>query len=214
MPKLARGGDLDLDEAYGPLLDMNALMRRNIRTKTDINRNHHCEDKECGGGAPKAKCITKLHFAFCLAPVVDQDADSPAYGKVVIHGERFAVISPPGCAEHPYRAEYNLDLKDARNGRANYEIRWKKTFAAFQEERKLKLASEATKTEEMRKKTNMTAHQLQSMRARQDRMEYQRQRKAEIAATTRDILEGNVDHNSAMRHEDSSPNVLSAQSSN
>jgi hypothetical protein len=111
MPKYARGSEIDLVEAYGTLLNVQASVRRNIRTKAKMHNAHHCEDKECGGGAPKVKCIIKLHFAFCLAPVIDKDPDSPTFGQVVIHGERFAVISPSGCAEHPYTAGYNLDLK-------------------------------------------------------------------------------------------------------
>jgi hypothetical protein len=107
MPKFARNSNIDLDETYSPFLNKHAPMQCNIRTKTNMHRTHHCEDKECGGGALKAKCIAKLHFAFCLAPVVDEDFGSPTHGEVVIHGERFVVLSPQGCAEHPYHAEYN-----------------------------------------------------------------------------------------------------------
>jgi hypothetical protein len=48
MPKYARNSAIDLDDTYGAFLDIHASMRRNIRTKTDMNRTHHCEDKECG----------------------------------------------------------------------------------------------------------------------------------------------------------------------
>lgn len=106
MPKYARDSDIDLGGTYGRLLDKHSPMQRNIRTKTWMNSAHHCEDPECGGGAPKVNCILRLHFAFCLAPVVDEDPDSPTCGDVVIHGERFAVISPSGCAEHPYSADF------------------------------------------------------------------------------------------------------------
>ncbi|KAF1914202.1 hypothetical protein BDU57DRAFT_519065 [Ampelomyces quisqualis] len=188
MPKYARGSDIDLDEAYGALLDKHAPMRRNIRTKTDMHRTHHCEDKECGGAAPKAKCIIKLHFAFCLAPVVDEDSSSPTYGHVVIHGQRFAVISPQGCAEHPYRAEYNLDLKDVRNGRADYEIRWKKIFNAFQVEHQSEMQREVARMNATQKEMGMTSHQKQTLRTRQDNFEYQQQRKLDIAAKTTAFL--------------------------
>jgi hypothetical protein len=53
MPKYARDSGIDLDELYGALLDTHAPMRRNIRTKTDPHKIHHCEDKECEGSAPK-----------------------------------------------------------------------------------------------------------------------------------------------------------------
>lgn len=131
MPKYARGSEIDLVEAYGTLLNVQASVQRNIRTKAKVHNAYHCEGKECGGGASKAKCIIKLHFAFCLTPVIDKDPDSPTFGQVVIYGERFAVISPSGCAEHPYTAGYNLDLKDARNSRPKLEIRWKKIFDDF-----------------------------------------------------------------------------------
>jgi hypothetical protein len=49
------------------------------------------------------------------------------------------------------------------------------------------------KNKEIRKETNMTTHQLQLMRARQDCLESQRQRQAERAAMTRMILEGKAD---------------------
>jgi len=178
MPKFARGSDIDLDEAYGTLLnDKHAAMRRNIRTKTYMNKSHHCEDPECGGGAPKAKCITKLHFAFCLAPVVDEEPDSPTFGDVVIHGERFPMISATGCAEHPYIAEYNLDLKDARKDRAKYEIRWKKIFDSFKLEYEKGLAEKAEKAKAMKKMLGMTGHQRQTMRARLDNIDYQKRQK-------------------------------------
>ncbi|KAH3940766.1 hypothetical protein HBH53_211880 [Parastagonospora nodorum] len=188
MPKFARGGDIDLDEAYGTLLnDKHAAMRRNIRTKTYMNKSHHCEDPECGGGAPKAKCITKLHFAFCLAPVVDEEPDSPTFGEVVIHGERFPMISTTGCAEHPYIAEYNLDLKDARKDRAKYEIRWKKIFESFKLEYETSLAEKAEKAKAMKKMLGMTGHQRQTMRARLDSIEYQKRQKSEVASEKTEI---------------------------
>jgi hypothetical protein len=195
MPKYARNSDIDLDETYGALLDKHAPMRRNIRTKTDMHRTHHCEDKECGGAAPKAKCIIKLHFAFCTAPVVDNSIESPTYGKVVIHGERFAVISPQGCAEHPYRTEYNLDFKDARNDRANYEIRWKQIFDDFKAEHKANEEREADNLREMQKMMSMTGHQRQTMQAQQDNMKYQQRRQLEMANRARDIL--NDEHDTA-----------------
>jgi hypothetical protein len=193
MPKYARNSAIDLDDTYGAFLDIHAPMRRNIRTKTDMNRTHHCEDKECGGAAPKARCIVKLHFAFCLAPVVDMDVESKTYGKVVIHGERFAVISPTGCAEHPYRAEYNLDLKDARNDRANYEIRWKKIFEDFKAEHEATLKREAEQMRVMEKMMGMTGHQRQTMLARQDNMEYQQRRHLELANRAAVILNNKED---------------------
>jgi hypothetical protein len=193
MPKYARNSDIDLDETYGALLDKHAPMRRNIRTKTDMHRTHHCEDKECGGAAPKLKCIIKLHFAFCAAPVVDNNFESPTYGKVVIHGERFAVISPQGCAEHPYRAEYNLDFKNARNDRTNYEIRWKQIFDDFKTEHEANQEREAENLREMQMMMGMTGHQRQTMQARQDNLKYQQRRQLEIANRVRDILDDEQD---------------------
>jgi hypothetical protein len=193
MPKYARNSDIDLDETYGSLLDKHAPMRRNIRTKTDMHRTHHCEDKECGGAAPKLKCIIKLHFAFCTAPVVDNNIESPTYGKVVIHGERFAVISPQGCAEHPYRAEYNLDFKNARNDRASYEIRWKQIFDDFKAEHEANQEREAEYLREMQKIMGMTGHQRQTMQARQDDLKYQQRRQREMANRATYILDGGQD---------------------
>jgi hypothetical protein len=181
MPKYARDSAIDLDELYGALLDTHAPMRRNIRTKTDMHKVHHCEDKECGGVAPKSKCITRLHFAFCLGPVVDEDTQSSTYGEVVIHGQRFAVISPSGCAEHPYHAEYNLDLKDARNGRANYEIRWKKTFDNFKARHDANRKRDADQLRAMQMMMGVTRHQRQTMLARQNNNEYQHRRQLDIA---------------------------------
>lgn len=188
MPKFARGSDINLDEAYGALLnDKHAAMRRNIRAKTYMNKSHHCEDPECGGGAPKAKCITKLHFAFCLAPVVDGEPDSSTFGEVVLHGERFPMISTTGCAEHPYIAEYNVDLKDARKDRAKYEIRWKKIFDSFKLEHMKGLAEKAEKAKAMKKMLGMTGHQRQTMRARLDNIEYQKRQKLENASEKSEV---------------------------
>ena len=86
MPKFARDSEIDLQEAYDSVIDKSAVLMRNIRTKVNMRKTHHCEDRECGGGAPKIRCLTDLHFAFCLAPVVDGDPDSPTFGEVVIHG--------------------------------------------------------------------------------------------------------------------------------
>jgi hypothetical protein len=63
--------------------DKRVATMRNIRTKAPMHRVHHCEDPECGGTAPKLKCVHKLHFAWCLAPVVDEDPESPTFDEVV-----------------------------------------------------------------------------------------------------------------------------------
>jgi hypothetical protein len=107
-----------------------------------------------------------------IASVVDEDPDSPTCGDVVIHGERFAVISPCGRAEHPYSADFNLDIKDALKGRANYEIRWKKIFKSCKAEHKAEMARKAEQLEAMHKILGMTGHQRQTMRARLDNLQY------------------------------------------
>jgi hypothetical protein len=188
MPKYARDSDIDLDEAYGGLIDKHSRIQRNIRTKTWMNSAHHCEDLECGGGAPKTKYILKLHFAFCLAPGVDEDPDSPTCGDVVIHDERFAVISPSGCAEHPYGADFNLDLKDARKGRANYEIRWKKIFDDFKTEHKAEMAQKAAQLEMMQKMVGTTGRQRQTMQTRLENLQHPQRQQVRAAARPEMLL--------------------------
>jgi hypothetical protein len=50
---------------------------------------------------------------------------------VVICGQQFAVISSAGCADHPYKNDFNLDIKNARNNVPEYEITYPKIFADF-----------------------------------------------------------------------------------
>ncbi|KAH7086457.1 hypothetical protein FB567DRAFT_603493 [Paraphoma chrysanthemicola] len=189
MPRYLRGSEIDLEEAYGPLLDKTAHLSRNIRTGMLMSRTHHCEDPECGGRAPSRKCILRGHVAFCLAPVVDRDHTSKTFNEVTIHGERFAVISPQGCAEHHYTDGYNVDIKDARNGRHNFPIIWKKRLEEFRAQHEADIALEAEKREAMHKRLGMTGHQRQTMYARQDREEYLRRRDAGIADLMRDGME-------------------------
>jgi len=68
------------------------------------------------------RCVSALHFCWCLAPVVDKDKRSDTYDEVVICGQRFQCISPKGCAVHPYLAGYNLDVKNARNNYPNVKV--------------------------------------------------------------------------------------------
>lgn len=185
MPKFARDSEIDLQEAYDSAIDKSAVLMRNIRTKVNMRKTHHCEDRECGGGAPKIRCLTDLHFAFCLAPVVDGDPDSPTFGEVVIHGERFAVLSPEGCAEHQYTDEFNLDLKDARNGRAHCEVRWKKIFESFKAEHLAEKKREAEREAFEQKQQGMTKHQRRTMLARRDNDEYKQQQQLEAARKAR-----------------------------
>ncbi|KAF2033128.1 hypothetical protein EK21DRAFT_59261 [Setomelanomma holmii] len=187
MPKYSRGSEINLDEAYGPLLNDNAATLRNIRTGASMTRVHHCGDSECGEVAPKLTCIRKGHLAFCLAPVVDKDAASPTYGEVVIHGERFAVLSPQGCAEHRYTDDFNLDIKDARNGPPDFPIRWKQRFKDAEEEHETDKAKEAEEREATQKLRGMTGHQRQVMHARQDKEQYLRRREVEIVDMIRDV---------------------------
>ncbi|KAH7080141.1 hypothetical protein BKA63DRAFT_590547 [Paraphoma chrysanthemicola] len=186
MPRYLRGSEIDLDEAYGPLLNKNTHLSRNIRTGMSMSRTHHCEDPECGGKAPSRKCILRGHFAFCLAPVVDRDHTSTTFNEVTIHGERFAVLSPQGCAEHHYTDGYNVNIKDARNGRHNFPIVWKKRLEGFRAQHEAEIAYEAEKREAMHKRLGMTGHRRQTMHARHDREEYLRRRDAEIADLMRD----------------------------
>jgi hypothetical protein len=184
MPKYTRGSEVDLDEAYSDLLNRHAPARRNIRTKTTMHSAHHCSDPDCGGSALKMKCIMKLHFAFCLAPMVDEDPSSSAFGKVVIHGERFMVISPTGCAEHPYTTGYNLDLKDARNDRLNNKVLWKGIFAEFEAKHRAHKEHRAGKSKAAHMQNSIIEHQIRTMQTQQDNMEYQQTRHLTVETET------------------------------
>jgi hypothetical protein len=195
MPRYLRGSEIDLDEAYGALLDQNAPLQRNIRTGISMSRIHHCEDPECGGRAPKLKCILRGHIAFCLAPVIDQDPTSGTFGEVTIHGERFAVLSAQGCGEHHYTDGFNVDIKDARNGRPNFPIRWKQRIKDFKAQYEAEAALEAMKREAMQKQLGMTGHQRQTRQARQDREEHLRRREVEVARIVRECSDSKLESN-------------------
>lgn len=80
---------------------------------------------------------------------------------------------------------FDLDLKDARKGRAKYEIRWKKIFESFEAEHKVEMLRKAEQLEAMQKMLGMTEHRRQTMRARLDNVGHQRQ---QVEITSRSDL--------------------------
>ncbi|KAG9188052.1 hypothetical protein G6011_01975 [Alternaria panax] len=188
MPNYARQSTLDLDEMYGNYIknDNNVAIMRNIRTKEKMNSAHHCEDKECGG-SPSMRCLSALHFCWCLAPIVDEDKKSDTYGQVVICGQRFQCISPKGCAKHPYLEGFNIDIRDARNGYPTTDIKWKPMFGAFKAEHDATFANDAEQQELSRKWEGTSEPQKQRQQKLQDQAAFQRRRKEERAAGRQDI---------------------------
>ncbi|CAN9315934.1 unnamed protein product [Alternaria sp. RS040] len=188
MPNYARQSALDLDEIYGSYVknESNIAMMRNIRTKEKMNSAHHCEDKECGR-SPSMRCVSALHFCWCLAPVVDKDKRSDTYGQVVVCGQRFQCISPKGCARHPYLEGFNIDIRDARNGYPTTEVRWKLIFELFKTEYDAALADNAEQQELSREWDGMTDHQKRRQRKLQDQAAFQRRREQERTAGRQEI---------------------------
>ena len=80
-----------------------------------------------------------------------------------------------GCAEHQYTDEYNLDLKDARNGRAHFEVRWKRIFESFKAEHDAQVKRRAEEEALEQKQQGMTKHQRRTMLARRENDEYKQQ---------------------------------------
>ncbi|KAI4957857.1 hypothetical protein J4E86_004997 [Alternaria arbusti] len=187
MPNYARQSSLDLDEIFGQYIknDSNAAMMRNIRTKERMSSAHHCEDKECGGG-PSMRCVSALHFCWCLAPVIDMDKKSDTYDEVVICGQRFQCISPKGCAVHPYLAGYNLDVKNARNNYPNVKVEWKAIFESFKAEHDAAVANKTEQQELVRKEKEMTEPQKNRYRKLQDRAAFQRSLEKELGVDQED----------------------------
>ncbi|RYN22244.1 hypothetical protein AA0112_g9875 [Alternaria arborescens] len=202
MPNYARQSALDLDEMYGSYAknESNIATMRNIRTKekmnsavsdrnwrssheeiTELQTQHHCEDKECGG-SPSMRCVSALHFCWCLAPIVDKDKKSDTYGQVVVCGQRFQCISPKGCARHPYLEGFNIDIRDARNGYPATEVRWRLIFELFKTEHDAALANNAEQQELSRDWEGMTDHQKRRQRKLQDQAVFQRRCEQERAA--------------------------------
>ena len=106
----------------------------------------------------------------------------------VIHGERFSVMTVNGCDQHPYIADYNREVKEARKGRSNIEIRWKQSLQDFKANYEAAKRREAEKLEALQKRVGMTGHQRRTMLARQDDMEYQQRKEREAAGKASDIL--------------------------
>ncbi|KAF2820313.1 hypothetical protein CC86DRAFT_412188 [Ophiobolus disseminans] len=208
MPKYGRYSDIDLEEAYGGLLDRKSAMLNNIRTQTWMHSSHHCEDTECGGSAPKASCIHRLHVAWCLAPVVDKDQALPTYNEVVICGARFSVRAVTGCAEHPFIADYNRNVKDARNGRPNLGIRWKKIFQDFKAKHEADKARETEKLEALQKRMGMTGHQRRTIQVRQDDLKYRQQKERRAAERVGDVLKVKRDTAEAGDAQNPRPSLL------
>ncbi|CAN9218489.1 unnamed protein product [Alternaria alternata] len=188
MPNYARQSALDLDEIYGSYVknESNIAMMRNIRTKEKMNSAHHCEDKECGG-SPSMRCVSALHFCWCLAPIVDKDRKSDTYGQVVVCGQRFQCISPKGCAKHPYLKGFNIDIRDARNGYPTTEVKWKLIFEVFKTEYDAVLADNAEQQELSREWEGMTDHQKRRQRKLQDQAAFQRRCEQERTAGRQEI---------------------------
>ena len=182
MPTPLRRGLIDADDLYGDLLknDKHAHRRSNLRTKATMTRAHKCGDKECGHVPYTRECITKLHIAWCPAPKVDDNPKSATYNQVVMCGQQFAVISPSGCADHPYKNGFNLDIKDARNDVTGYEIQYKKVFAEFKIHHDAKMATKAKNQSMLQRRVAMSEHQMKSMANRQEQMEFRKAR--ELAA--------------------------------
>lgn len=157
-----------------------------------MHSTHHCEDKE-HNGAPTYQCIPKLHVAYCPAPVIDKDPESETYGQVVICGERFKVLSPKGCAQHPYSDGFNLDFKNARNDRPKFEIRYKKIFENFKVEHAEELACMAKKREALQMRANMSEPQKQRLRAQQDKAAYEKACQLEATRRRELIQQGRLD---------------------
>jgi len=131
------------------------------------------------------RCVSALHFCWCLAPVIDKDKNSDTYNKVVICGQRFQCISPKGCAVHPYLAGYNLDVKNARNNYPNVEIEWKAIFESFKAEHD---ATVADKTEEqlLKKEEEMNPHQKKRYRKLQDQAAFRKSLEKELGVDQED----------------------------
>jgi hypothetical protein len=128
------------------------------------------------------RCVSALHFCWCLAPIVDKDRKSDTYGQVVVCGQRFQCISPKGCAKHPYLKGFNIDIRDARNGYPTTEIKWKLIFEVFKTEYDAALADNAERQELSREWEGMTGHQKRRQRKLQDQAAFQRRRERERAA--------------------------------
>ncbi|KAI4613165.1 hypothetical protein J4E83_007577 [Alternaria metachromatica] len=190
MPNYARQSSLDLDEIFGHYIknDSNAAMMRNIRTKERMGSAHHCEDKECGGG-PSMRCVSALHFCWCLAPVIDKDKKSDTYDEVVICGQRFQCISPKGCAVHPYLAGYNLYVKNARNNYPNVEVEWKAIFESFKAEHDAAVANKTEQQELLKKKGEMTEPQKNRYRKLQDQAAFRKSLEKELDVDQEDTAQ-------------------------
>lgn len=133
------------------------------------------------------RCVSALHFCWCLAPIVDKDRKSDTYSQVVVCGQRFQCISPKGCAKHPYLKGFNIDIRDARNGYPTTEIKWKLIFEVFKTEYDAALAANAERQELSREWEGMTGHQKRRQRKLQDQAAFQRRRERERAAGRQEI---------------------------
>ncbi|KAF2662401.1 hypothetical protein K491DRAFT_672937 [Lophiostoma macrostomum CBS 122681] len=118
--------ELNLGLLYGANFrdNFNALTRNIVSGKL-LDKAHHCKDKDHAAcGAAKRSCWTKLHVAFCQVDILDTNGNvmRDADGRRIVCGEKFHVLSPAGCYQHPY-ASYpeNLDFKALRNSWTHHE---------------------------------------------------------------------------------------------
>jgi hypothetical protein len=107
----------------------------------------------------------------------------------VIHGERIVALSPTGCPDHPYNAGFNQEIRNARNGRPNFELRWKNFFEDFKAEHEANKAREAEKLSVLQRQMRMTGHQKHTMQSRQDEISYQQRKEREDLAKLENILQ-------------------------
>jgi hypothetical protein len=107
----------------------------------------------------------------------------------VIHGECIVASSPTGCPDHLYNVEFNQDIRNARNGRPNFELRWKKIFEDFKAEHEANKAREAEKLSVLQRQMRVTGHQKRTMQARQDEISYQQRKEREDLAKLERILQ-------------------------
>jgi len=135
------------------------------------------------------RCVSALHFCWCLAPVIDKDKKSDTYDEVVICGQRFQCISPKGCAVHPYLAGCNLDVKNARNNYPNVKVEWKAIFESFKAEHDAAVADKTEQQELVRKEEGMTEPQKNRYRKLQDKAKFRKSLEKELGVDQEDTAQ-------------------------
>lgn len=135
------------------------------------------------------RCVSALHFSWCLAPVIDEDKKSDTYDEVVICGQRFQCISPKGCAVHPYLAGFNIDIKNARNNYPNIEVEWKAIFESFKAEHDAAVADKTEEQRVLKKQEKMTDHQKKRYQKLQDQAVFQKSHEKELGVDQEDTAQ-------------------------